>query len=440
MMARQIRLSLLISVIGTMMPAWAAEDEGTAPPPPPRADKIKVLIITGGHEFERDPFFAMFKDIPDMTYREVVQPEGLQWFAPAKANEYDVMLWYDLWKTIEPENQKILKALLEKGKPLVSLHHSVANYRNWEETIKIIGAKYYVEPAEGQPKSLFKHGVKMKVKVADSKHPITRFLKDYEIVDETYKQMAFLPDLKPLLTTDNPDSDKAVAWAHKYGQGPVVYIQGGHDHLAYENPSFRRLLLQSIRWAAGRLPDPSEDGFVPLFNGKNLDGWTVMGDPAGFTVKDGMLHSESGKGGLWLRTNETYSDFTLRAEWRISKEGNSGIFIRCEKEGYPWVTGNEIQISNEPRNNQHCTGALYGRVAVDPRPDESPDVWHEFEIQCQGTRIKIFADNIPVIDVDQKAVPAMSNMPLSGYIGLQDSHNPTGWVDYRNVRIKKASK
>jgi uncharacterized protein len=53
-----------------------------------------------------------------------------------------------------------------------------------------------------------------------------------------------------LLTTDEPESNKVIAWAKTYKGARVVYIQSGHDHFAYENPSFQRILKQAIRWTA----------------------------------------------------------------------------------------------------------------------------------------------------------------------------------------------
>ena len=100
-------------------------------------------------------------------------------------------------------------------------------------------------------------------------------MKDFEIEDETYKNMQFLEGTHPLLTTDEPTSDKVVAFTHTYGKSPVVYIQLGHDAKAYANPSFSRLVAQSIRFVAGRLPDASNEGFVPLLNGK--DGFSQKG-------------------------------------------------------------------------------------------------------------------------------------------------------------------
>jgi type 1 glutamine amidotransferase len=81
---------------------------------------------------------------------------------------------------------------------------------------------------------------------------VTRGVKDFNIHDETYKWFDVFKDCHPLLTTDEPESNKVIGWAKTYEQGRVVYIQLGHDHLAYENPAFQQLVRQAIRWTAKR--------------------------------------------------------------------------------------------------------------------------------------------------------------------------------------------
>jgi sugar phosphate isomerase/epimerase len=197
---------------------------------------------------------------------------------------------------------------------------------------------------------------------------------------------------------------------------------------------------QAIRWAAGRLPDPKEDGFVELLKPGSFEGWKFMGDPKGFWwTDDQTLRSESGKGGDWIRTEREYGDFALRVEWKVGEGGNSGVFIRCldKEKGWPWETGSEIQVSNEPRDVGHCTGSLYGSASVNPRPDETADVWHEFYIECRGPRIRVFSDNVPVVDVDSRSIPGLAKRPSRGYIGLQDSHNRQSYIEFRRVAVKE---
>lgn len=194
------------------------------------------------------------------------------------------------------------------------------------------------------------------------------------------------------------------------------------------------------------LPAAEDDGFVPLFNGKDLTGWVVKGKMEGWKVQDGILHSDGAKGGDWIRSEKEYGDFIFKVDWKISKGGNSGVFIRVPDAGPPWQTGYEVQISNAPRDDKHCTGALYGYAAVKPRPDESEDKWHTFELHCVGPKIKVIADGVTVVDADQTQLTAPNEAgytdpkkkSLRGYVGLQDSHAAAGnYIEYRNVKIKE---
>ena len=97
-----------------------------------------------------------------------------------------------------------------------------------------------------------------------------------------------------------------------------------------------------------------------------------------------------------------------------------------------------VQISNDPRDPMHCTGALYGYAAVKPRPDESADKWHSFEITCQGSKIRVVSDGVECIDYDQATSDKTKDKPLKGFLGLQDAHAPAGnTIEYRNLRIKE---
>lgn len=185
-----------------------------------------------------------------------------------------------------------------------------------------------------------------------------------------------------------------------------------------------------------------EEGFVPLFNGKDLSGWKVMGKEAGWTVKDGVIHSDAGKEGHWLRSEKQFGDYILKVEWKVSEGGNSGVFIRCTEEGNPWVTGYEIQISNPKQDESHCTGSLYSYVPVKNRPDESAAKWHTFEIECRGSVITVKSDNVVCIDkFDQSTDEKTKNKPLKAHIGLQDAHAAAGnTIEYRNIRIKELGK
>jgi type 1 glutamine amidotransferase len=75
-------------------------------------------------------------------------------------------------------------------------------------------------------------------------------VKDFVIHDETYGLYDMLPGSHQLLAADEATSAKHIAWAKNWGDARVVYLQLGHDKLAYANPNFRQLVAQAIRWTA----------------------------------------------------------------------------------------------------------------------------------------------------------------------------------------------
>ena len=218
--------------------------------------KIRVLIVTGGHDFEREPFLQIFKDNPGITWKAVEHPNAHALLRPDAAKEYDVLVTYDLHQEITEQAKADFLGRLKAGKGLVVLHHAIASYQDWPEYTKLIGAHYYLAPkvvdGVNKKRSAYKHDVDFHVKLADANHPVTRGLKDFDVHDETYKWFDVSDDVTPLLTTDEPESNKVIGWAKTYEKARVVYIELGHDHGAYENPSYRQLVKQAIEWTAGR--------------------------------------------------------------------------------------------------------------------------------------------------------------------------------------------
>jgi type 1 glutamine amidotransferase len=250
-----MRTTTLI-IAALLLTAWFPIQTGGEEKAMPENDKIRVLVVTGGHDFEREPFFALFQGYDDITYQAVEHPKAHDLFKPDAANQYDVLVLYDMWQDISDEAKANFVNLLQQGKGLVALHHCLASYQSWDEYAKAIGGKFYlqkqVEGGVEKPASTFQHGVRFTVHVADPNHPVTSGVKDFEIVDETYGHFEVLPQVKPLLTTDEPSSGKTIGWTNTYGQSRVVYLELGHDHTAYENPNFRQLVAQAIRWTAGK--------------------------------------------------------------------------------------------------------------------------------------------------------------------------------------------
>lgn len=213
--------------------------------------------------------------------------------------------------------------------------------------------------------------------------------------------------------------------------------------------------FQTLAWAilvgawsslAAYEAPPVEPGFRSLFDGSNItEHFVVKGDPSKWLVEDGEIVTYPG--GDRIMSKEVYYDFVLRLEWNVSPTGNSGVFIRVpsQEDRRPWDTGFEVQISNEqpPRDLSHCTGAMYGITKVDPRPDETPGIWHTYEIRCLGDTVRVKVDGITVVDMryrDPRYAEKMRDRTLGGYIGLQDSHvskKKNLPMRFRNIRIQR---
>lgn len=207
----------------------------------------RILIITGGHEFEREAFFNTFDDMTGIEYREVKQPEANQLYDSDLMDRYDVLLFYDMVQEIGEEEKEAFIHLLNKGKGVVFLHHSLVSYQDWDEFEKIIGGRYVLY-GPARDSSTYRHDVDIPVTVIDHHHPVTAGVNDFVIHDEVYGNFKVLPAVHPLLGTGHPESGEVIGWTNLYGKSRIVYIQMGHDHFAYENPDFRRIIRQSIQW------------------------------------------------------------------------------------------------------------------------------------------------------------------------------------------------
>lgn len=188
-------------------------------------------------------------------------------------------------------------------------------------------------------------------------------------------------------------------------------------------------------------PGPADDGLVPMFDGKTLDGWVTTGN---WVVEpDGViaLHPRPGEKGwqrydAYLTTARKYKDFVLDLEFKINAGGNSGVFLRVGDRMSQVDTGFEIQILDThglAKPGNHDCGGVIGTAAPAKNMAKPAGEWNRYVITCQGNRLKVElnGEQIHDLELDKSAV---KDRPLEGYIGFQDEAKP---VWYRNVRIKE---
>jgi hypothetical protein len=191
-------------------------------------------------------------------------------------------------------------------------------------------------------------------------------------------------------------------------------------------------LLLLIGFAAAAF---AADGFMPLFNGRNLDGWD--GDPRLWSVKDGIIVGSTE--GVSLEHNEflisrkTYSNFILRADMKL-RNHNSGIQFRSQASPQWVVSG--YQADAAENNYWGCLYEEKGKrgVMVDGWKDKGEKVvklkdWNTYEILCDGDHIQIKLNGLVTADLHD-------SVSLSGVIALQLHRGPPMQAYFRNIEIK----
>ena len=213
---------------------------------------IRILVITGGHDYNKGEFNKMLSSLPDITFQIAEFPAAFEMFRPENRKNYDVLIFYHMWQTISPDEEKRMTECIAGGKPLVVLHHSICAFDDWPEYWNMIGGKYFHKPTSFKgkeyPECSYIHDIHFRVNISGNKHPVTRGVSDFDIFDETYKGYFVDDNVTPLLTTDEPSSNHVIGWTKSYGKSRIVVLQSGHDVPTFQNPSYTRLLLQAIRW------------------------------------------------------------------------------------------------------------------------------------------------------------------------------------------------
>jgi len=209
----------------------------------------------------------------------------------------------------------------------------------------------------------------------------------------------------------------------------------------------------------------TEGEWTPLFDGETTSGWHSYGRNAAgnaWEVEGGALHldvsakdGQKNEGGD-LVTDQTYDDFDLKLEWKISEGGNSGVIFYVHEDtaqfNETWNTGLEMQVVDNERHAdakipKHRAGDLYDLVAANPETVKPAGEWNQAEIISKGGQMDLYLNGTKVVtttlwDYNWKTLVAGSkfaSMPgfgtyKSGKIALQDHGNE---VWFRNIMIKK---
>jgi uncharacterized protein len=260
----------------------------------------EILLVTKGHPFEREPFFAIFDHLrvaAGINHTHVEQPAAQHLMHPDRLHDFDVVVCYDMpgirftrssdptvapveFSTPSPELVDGFEACLDAGVPFLFMHHAVAGWPAWERYAEVVGGRFHYQPGTlrgvAYPDSGYRFDVTHTVEVVDPSHPVCAGLPpSFAITDELYQFPVFEDSVTPLLrtafdTTDDrkfysadlairgrrhtndgwshPPGSNLVAWEKQSGNSPVVYLQFGDGPVTYADPNFRLVLDNAIRY------------------------------------------------------------------------------------------------------------------------------------------------------------------------------------------------
>jgi type 1 glutamine amidotransferase len=243
---------------------WAATGEVTLPASisarrEPKDNAVRVLAVTGGHAYPT-AFYTLFEGYDDSRWSHATTQQ--QAFRPDIKENFDVLVLHDLYETIGEKERESLRAFVEAGKGIVSIHHAIVDYTSWPWWYEqVIGGKYFTEAAPRHPKSAFREGVEMIARPVPkmAQHPVLRGLGPLVVHDEVYKGMWHSPRISVLMETDHPENDRPVVYTGPSPELKAIYIQLGHDSATFHHPGYRLLVHNAIRWAAGRQDSGGKD-------------------------------------------------------------------------------------------------------------------------------------------------------------------------------------
>lgn len=193
--------------------------------------------------------------------------------------------------------------------------------------------------------------------------------------------------------------------------------------------------------------EPNLDlGFHPLFNEKDLTGWTLKGGKCRFEVKDKTITGTCVKKtpSTWLCTDKEYGDFIFTCEVKWLVDGNSGIQFRSNTKN----SGEKVTIYGPQyelegfATDRNWSGGIYGQSCggwyyplwleahKDARAALKKDDWNRVTITAKGQVIKTWINGIP-------AANWIDDTYLKGFIGLQIHQGTAGTVLWRNIKIKE---
>lgn len=190
--------------------------------------------------------------------------------------------------------------------------------------------------------------------------------------------------------------------------------------------------------ALGAQSSGVEPGFVPLFDGRTLAGWSVQeGPPSAFRVEDGtILVDEAANFPAWLRSEKQYENFDFRCDFFLKGWMNSGVYLHAPEHGRNTWVGMKINIfhqaDREPR--PESVGSIFPVVPPRAINVKNKGEWNSLRVLMEWPRLQVWMNGTVVQDLDVETVPELRYRLRRGYLGFESLSYP---IRFRNIRIRE---
>jgi hypothetical protein len=189
----------------------------------------------------------------------------------------------------------------------------------------------------------------------------------------------------------------------------------------------------------------SGEGFVELFNGKNLDGWKINESPDSWKVENGEIIIKGPRSHLFYAgkvNNAEFTNFEVKLKVLTKAKANAGFYFHTKFQDSGWPKkGFEAQI-NATHGDPKKTGSLYGVRNVMNTAPHKDDVWFDYHITVQGKKITIKVNGKTTIEyTEPKSGPTakekggFDRVLSSGTFAIQ-CHDPGSEVHIKSIKVK----
>ncbi|MFG2105150.1 ThuA domain-containing protein, partial [Micromonospora echinaurantiaca] len=432
---------LLRPVLGAATAVLATLACTTPATPASAADApYDVLVFSKTAGFRHDSIAVGTQAIRDLGAANsftVTATEDAAAFTTGNLAQYEAVVFLNTTgDVLNASQQSAFESYIGSGGGYVGVHAAADTEYGWSFYGNLVGAYFASHPAIQQAN----------VKTENRAHAATAHLpQTWTRTDEWYNYQTNARSTARVLATLDESSysggsmgaDHPHSWCKTYNGGRAFYTGGGHTQASYAEPAFRAHLLGGIRYAAGRAKADCrpETGYTTLYNGSTT-GWSQAG-PGSFSNADATLTSVGGMGLYWYSAKQ-FTNYSLKLDWRLAGDDNSGVFIGFPPSSDPWSAvnnGYEIQIDATDAADR-TTGAVYTFKSADLAARDAalnpPGEWNTYELLVEGERLQVFLNGVKINDFTNTD-PARS---LAGHIGLQN-HGTGDDASFRNVRIKE---